>query len=286
MYWAVMTRKHAIFLLAIVTLASVGTGSSFAQQTPGTPIESDPAYEKADILHAFDVMEKHITLDGEKHFLINMTSATADADVTLLDIEVIEDYAVYNDDIMDVLDTTGAVGTVDEYGHDSIHIRSIIDDFENGAFRNLFSDDGSVGSVSEAVYVTYSVVPVHHGAGYTWCGGNFLDPHKEDPAPIKYGGSGSLVATQKELDGLGYHMVASYATWDAPASLPYDFSKVVPSSDYFGICDYGPFRDHAGIDNRTFEYRVWKEEPNPEIFSYQWPSAYWGVYTLWWHDNY
>lgn len=281
-----MTGKRAIFLLAIVTLVSVGTGNSFAQQTPGTPIESDPAYEKADILHAFDAMEKHIILDEEKHFLINMTSATADTDVTLLDIEIVEDFAVYNDEIMDVIDTIGAVGTVDEYGYDDIEIRFIIEDFENGVFRNLFSNDGSVGSVSEVVYVTYNPVPVYHGITNMWCGGNFINPHPADPTIDRSEGKGSLAATQKHLIGMGYHMVASYASWGQSATQPYDFSKVVPSTNHSGICDLGPFRDHAGIDRHTFHIRVQQEEPNPEIFSYLWPSVYWGVYTFWWHDNY
>lgn len=111
-----------------------------------------------------------------------------------------------------------------------MHIRSIIDDFENGAL-GTYSDDGSVGSMSEVVYTTYGTVLVHHGAGDTWCGGND-DPHRVDRNLDRYTGKGSLAATQRHLEGIGYHMTAFYASWNPPYSMPYDFTKKVPSTNF------------------------------------------------------
>lgn len=282
--------KYPIFLLAISLSVQMGATNAMAQEVPGS-IEDDPqettAYEKSDILHAFSVMEKHISIDEDYHFDIDMVSARSDLNVGELDIQISQSYALYNDRLMDVV---GPVGQVNELETDmDKQIHDLVTDFESGEFRKLFSDgsEGHVGTVLNVMHITLDskITPIHHGSWPTWCGGNFLDPHIPDPTPTTYNAGDSLSDTQQILRDNGYHMTSEYASWNGATSQPYDFTKVVPSSDYGGLCDGGAFRDHAGI-NHNFSYTVQNEEPNPEVLSYLWPYSHWGVYVLWWHDNY
>ena len=277
-------------LLVLALLAPVGVTNAVAQEAPGG-IEDDTqkttAYEKSDILQMFNVMERHILIDSDYHFDIDITSSQNDPYVSELDIQIAQRYASYNDRVMDVV---GPVGQVNESqtGTDQ-RIGDIISDFRSGEFRKLFDDDndGPVGTTLSATpsILSDKIVPVHHGAWPTWCGGNFLDPHLSDPNPSTHYGGDSLSSTQQILEDRGFHMVPEYAAWNGAASQPYEFTKVVASSNYGGLCDTGAFRDHAGI-NGDFSYTVQDEEPNPEILSYVWPSPYWGLYVPWWHEYY
>ncbi len=273
-------------LLVPALLAPVGMTNAVAQEAPGG-VEDDTqkttAYEKSDILHAFNVMEEHISIDEDYHFDIDMESAQNDPRISELDIQISQRYVLYNDRLMDV--DGGPVGQVNELETDiDEQIHDIMTDFESGEFRKLFSDSdgGHVGTTPSVIPDTLhgKITPVHHDSWPTWCGGNFLDPHMLDPTPTTYDAGSTLSSTQQILRNNGYHMTAEYASWTGAASQPYDFTKVVPSSNYGGLCDAGAFRDHAGINN-DFSYTVQNEEPNPETLSYVWPYSHWGVYVYW-----
>ena len=33
-------------------------------------------------------------------------------------------------------------------------------------------------------------------------------------------------------------------------------------------------------------YSIYEKEPNPEVLRYVWPKLAWGLYVVWWHDNF
>ena len=168
-------------------------------------------------------------------------------------------------------------GDVDEQIHD------IISDFETNEFRELFSDDdGGTTTTLGVMQVPHSytgrIIPVHHGAGVTWCGGNYDDPHL-DPARIPGTEGSSIRAIQQILRDDGYRPTA----WYVGVNPQRDFTLAVPSTNYDGFCDRGAFRNHALITSDS-SYWVQNEEPNPEVLSYVWPDPMWGVYVFWWHQ--
>ncbi len=254
-------------------------------------------YTLQEIHHAFDVMEPFVIYDENKNIKFDI-SATKDPNVTQKDIDVALDFTIHNNAIMNA--TVGSVGKVNELGTNNMELKLALKDLQTGKFKALFANSGAIGSTNDITPVSYdyvqtpivtvfgidSIVPVHHGAWLTVCGGGFNDPHKPDTYPDNYRGSGTLSATQSELKRAGYHMVDVYASWTGTTSQPYDFAKVTPSSQYSGLCDLGAFRDQAIIDPPNFSYRVFEYEPNPEVIRYVWPALWWGPYVAWWHDNY
>lgn len=232
--------KYTIPLLALALLVPMGMTNAIAQEVPGG-IENDTqkttVYEKSDILHAFRVMEKHISIDEDYHLDIDIISAQNDPHISELDIQISQSFALYNDSLMDVVGPVGQVNELETDIDEQIH--DIITDFESGEFRKLFSDGnkGHVGTTLNVMYNTLDskITPVHHGSWPTWCGGNFLDSHILDPTPTTYNAGNSLNSTQQILRSNGYHMTAEYASGNGATSQPYDFTKIVPSSNYGGL---------------------------------------------------
>ncbi len=272
-----------------------------AYAVPGNldDFEETQFYEKNDILHAFDSMQRHITLDENYHLFINITSAKLDPNTSQLDIAIANDFAIYNDMLMDV--KVGPVGQTNELDVDyDGQVRYILDDFDNGKFKNLFSEESNfVAKTNEITYTIYNeidtpilsvfgvdIVPVHHGASGTVCSGGFDDPHLPDSSPTTVTGFTSLHDAQYALYQLDYHRVPEYAIFGGEASRDIDFAKTVTSGAP-GDCNDGPFRDQAIINTYTHaEYKVTEDEPNPEVLSYWWPSYWWGFYVEYWHDNF
>lgn len=93
---------------------------------------------------------------------------------------------------------------------------------------------------------------------------------------------------EQSLVGMDFHKTVEYACepyCQNTATFEWvDFTKPVSSESGYGICESPKFRYHGRIESQT-TYSVQYGEPNPEVFSYEWPYPAWGVYVKWWHEN-
>lgn len=86
------------------------------------------------------------------------------------------------------------------------------------------------------------------------------------------------------LESMGFHKTAGYA---CGANTEYkcatDYTRPRDYNGPYGHCDSPRFRDQGQVVSGG--KRIQFGEPNPEIFSYQWPYWNWGSYVKWCHDN-
>ena len=111
-----------------------------------------------------------------------------------------------------------------------------------------------------------SLIPVAYAAN---C--NYWGPHNQ---PDAVAGTASFTPITNYLVYLGYHQVQKPYSGDPSI----DYAKDVTA---FG-CDDGVFREQA-IIRSALTYDTYNPEPNPEVFSYDWPAWWWGPYVLAWH---
>ncbi|MDA7941778.1 MAG: hypothetical protein MPJ06_08055 [Nitrosopumilus sp.] len=318
----------ALFLLVVTLLAQPGSGHAYPCVVNGASMSgqcseiviqttecrdpygcnsykflADPApfqpatgaYQKNDILRAFDSMEEFITLDDRHHLVVDREAATRDPTLNKLDIEIAVNFAAHSDSIIDAL-RTGSVGNTGGPDTDNAELSAAMDDLENGKFRNLFTDDPGVASTMESpVLLTAGVnpdgringgwpgaVPIHHSAPGTACGGGFGDPHTKKLIEKK-GDFDNKAAVILYLIQNNYHKVPAYATFHKifGGNFGDDYAKL--SSEYG--CSRGEFRIQALAANEGswFHYRMQGPEINPEVLSYVWPAYWWGAYVAHWH---
>ncbi len=283
------SRLFAILLVPGTVLAqNIDTGVSNQTQTEELDdILQD--YTLQEINHAFRVMEPFVIYEENKNIEFD-TSAIKDPKITQKDIDVALDFAIHNNAIMNA--TVGSVGKVNELGTSNVELERALQEFQSGKFKALFTNFaiGSTNDITPAYYdylqtpiVTVfgidSIVPIHHGAPDTACGGGFNDPHTSPPivASIDYT---SLVKVKSLLVSNGYHVVALYATF----SYGMDYAK---GTTYHG-CSNNEMRSQAFIykGENGYYYNSQSPEPNPEVLIYSWPAYWWGPYVALWHAKY
>ncbi len=294
----------AIPLLALILFVPTGLTNSIAQEVPDKIDGNTIAYAIEDIEHSFSVMEQHVIYDENKNITFDILNAINDQHVTQLDIDIVLDFAIHNNDIMNAV--VGSTGQVDEtQTRDNEQLKQAIEELENGKFRSLFGYE--TGSTNDITLVGYNpihtpvisafgiseyvdIYPTRHSSSSSSsslaCGGSYRNPHPVDSTPTTINGFSSLSDVQRELYRNGYHMVSAYASWGGDSTQHIDFAKVVTSGAPDN-CNNGPFRDQATINRHTHSsYRITENEPNPEVLSYVWPKLWWGPYVQWWHDNF
>ncbi len=81
------------------------------------------------------------------------------------------------------------------------------------------------------------------------------------------------------LLGQGYHKTNNVGC--GYSTCPDDYTQPI----YANNCNFGAFRSQGIVyaSGLVWKYRYQKPEPNPEIFNYQWPAVWWGLYVANWH---
>ena len=289
--------QYMIPLLAMALIVPLGIGNAQEEELDNTPQD----YTLQEINHAFEVMEPFVIYDENKNIEFDPT-AINDPKVTQRDIDVALDFAMHNNLIMNIV--IDHVGKTNELGTNNTELKRALEEFENGKFKALFEQPSAVGTTNEIQPTSFDFTqvpivsifgldeyPIHDIQKNTpkpalMCGGSPQNPHPADSSPEIVRGFNSLAAAQRDLIGKGYHNVAGYAIWgNVEQNRPYAFAKVVTSGAP-GDCNDGPFRNDGAIDRDGLGYRIYEKEPNPEVLSYVWPKLAWGLYVVWWHDNF
>jgi hypothetical protein len=119
------------------------------------------------------------------------------------------------------------------------------------------------------------------------CGGNKDDPHPCPPYKWWGGEKGGETRDTEQgvvnfLENIGYHETSDTVNYyDAN-----EYTLVINNSDIAYGCPGGPFRSQALVTevDEGWTYKSQAPEPNPEVFSYQWPNLLWPEYVVWWHQ--
>ncbi|MEA3306422.1 MAG: hypothetical protein U9Q34_01390 [Elusimicrobiota bacterium] len=91
---------------------------------------------------------------------------------------------------------------------------------------------------------------------------------------------------EKTLLDLGFHHTAAYACGEYGKSCSdKDFTKGRGYRGDYGYCDSPIFRNHGYIEGEG-QYSIQYGEPNPEIYTYEWPYMSWPIYVNEWHEKY
>jgi hypothetical protein len=287
--------KYTIPLLALVLLIPPGITNTIAQGTIG---EVEP-YTREEIMHSFHIMEEYVMYGEYKHITFDLDRASQNPHVSQLDIEIALNYAVYSNELIDILlGETGEVGQVNELETND-EIRRLLQEFEEGQFRALFEKESHIGTVSETTLSTnpylsktasdtFEDVEIS-GVTHIWydpliCGGGFTHPHME-PKPM------NSIRTFQSKDSAKQYLVHNgfyeVIEWHATTVWGDDYAKIVDAYD----CTYGSFRYQSTIKESDSGYYYLRNqfapgEPNPELDGYDWPHFTWPVYTGWWHVIY
>lgn len=142
-----------------------------------------------------------------------------------------------------------------------------------------------------AVYEAATKENVYKAAVSTSCVGSKTNPHKCPPRMTRREDVNYTTAKfWLDVTAGGYHRTRYYAGGGLATSLARDFTKPLTAYDCSSRY-HGAFRSQvvfASAGNKAGEYDIVQQhpEPNPEIDHYIWPSAGWGIYVKWWHDNY
>jgi hypothetical protein len=117
------------------------------------------------------------------------------------------------------------------------------------------------------------------------CGGKDQNtPHPRPP----WVNSGYTFTTRQAMvnhltNNVGAHNTYAYAMPNQTANPNY-FTQPLPS--YLSDCTWGAMRNEIRTSGSgsfwTYEVQSW--EPNPEIWHYSWPTAWWPNYVIWWHQ--
>ncbi len=146
---------------------------------------------------------------------------------------------------------------------------------ESSKFNAVFDamSSGSADATMRAATTTSNLV----------CGGSQQQPHI---CPARKN-SGIFKATKTEISNnvksQGFHNTYWPGCGSTGYSCPEDFTKWVNAYS----CTWGSFRTQARILQQGSSWTYWTQtpEPNPEIFSYNWPVYWWGQYVQWWHNR-
>lgn len=131
-------------------------------------------------------------------------------------------------------------------------------------FESLMVEDNSFGlqSIIPAAYATHAC--------------NVYGPHTEPSRISHWPGTTTITSMKNYLLDVGYHNVP----WYYSANSSIDYAKKI----YAYGCENGVFREQAVINSASM-YKTQNPEPNPELFTYDWPTSWWGSYVLAWHVN-
>ena len=263
---------------------------------PADSIESIEPYVISDIIRALNAMELFVIVDADHNLIINESAASAH-EIPRLDVEIAHEFAVHHNAIISALEA-GPVGRVNDREYKNPDLEAAIEDLEHGKFSGIFGHEGpraqtmSIWVGATAIYPTHAglqrpdvsdadIVPAHHGAFGTVCGGAPWDRHLSQPVSRSKHFDTERLA-RAALTNMGYSLVPDYAT----LHYGYDYAKIAPLSN----CPHGFMRDQAIVwpsDNGLFYYGAQGPEPNPDVRNYDWASVpWWPVYAAWWHLYY
>lgn len=125
------------------------------------------------------------------------------------------------------------------------------------------------------------LTPLFHqlGRSSTAGCGRFRDPSPCPPRPDSLLFFPSEAAVRDHLVSLGYHQTAPYAGGGSGR----DFTLEI-EVDTCGCCAFRSQAIYRQTSTQSWTYNTQSPEPNPEVLDYRWPTWYWGVYVLWWHQ--
>jgi len=255
-------------------------------------------YELEDISEAFSAFEGHTSYDENIHLTIDMENIS---DATAKDVEIMNEYAELSNKAVDALTTIGNGA-----------LESVVEEYETGKFHTMLNPDNyehthttPVSTKTTGSQITYVmaeiidapintafgvlITPTSHKIPYSGlyeCGVWAWQVPAEGPQGQEGTFSSANVAREK-LEDDGFTLVLGYASVSELRGN--DYSKV---SSGKGGCNGGEFRDQSvvyGSAGHGFSgphILTDYNEPNPEIFSYTPPTAWWPITVAVYHDRY
>lgn len=300
-------EKHVLLTSVMMIAIVMISGTAYAEFAPETVDDSTP-YALSDITHMLGVMDAFVIVDENLHLIINKTAASLYPEISELDISMTRDFIVHSDALIDAT-KVGPVGHINELESTNPQLLVAFTDLKNGRFSELFEQNYSteirttlLDVNSPIIYPTYfylheanafgtsNVVPIHHG---TWgpncpplrlicdtvCGGGLNDHHIKKRLVPSITFDTKLEAITDLVIKQGYHQIRIPAT--SPEHHTFDFAK---KGQEYG-CNDGEFRDQALIKPKGTQFYYDKQGPevNPELWTYDWPASWWGLYVAVWH---